>query len=95
MCSQRRFTDQKPFKVTEDDVHAEWSGGKDGKYFRCGLCGYKFKEGDVCRWVYMNSTPESHYGNFFTCEACDGPDIRERRVAWENEACTRFWQLMR
>jgi hypothetical protein len=89
------FTDQQPFKVTKEYCRQNWSGGKDGKYFRCGMCGHRFKPGDQCRWVYMNSTPDSCFGNFLTCEACDGPDIIERRIAWQNEAFTRFWQLMR
>lgn len=89
------FTDQKQFIATEDHVHARWSGGKDGKNFRCGLCGHKFTVGDRVRWVYMNSNPESHFGNFLTCEQCDGPDIVERRIKWEKEAKTRFWQLFK
>lgn len=89
------FTDQKPFIVTEDQVHQNWSGGKDGKHFRCGMCGHKFQAGDTCRWVYMNSTPDSHFGNFLVCAECDGPGIQARRIMWEREAGTRFWQLTR
>jgi hypothetical protein len=88
------FTDQKPFTVTEEQCQHNWSGGRNGTHFRCGLCGYKFRPGDICRWVYMNSTRESHFGNFLTCESCDGPDVRDRRIAWEHEAHTRFWQLL-
>ena len=88
------FTNRKPFTVTDKMCHQSWSGGKNGIYFRCGLCGHKFKAGDICRWVYMNSTPESHFGNFLVCENCDGPDVKDRRIAWEQEARTRFWQLL-
>lgn len=84
-----------PFTATEEDLAAPWSGGKNGEYFRCGLCGYKFQIGDTVRWVYMNSTPGSLFGNFLTCQACDGPDIVERRLAWQEEARNRFWQLFR
>lgn len=84
-----------PFTATEQHVTAPWSGGENGKYFRCGLCGHRFQVGDVVRWVYMNSTSGSLFGNFLTCQACDGPDIVERRLAWQEEAKNRFWQLFR
>jgi hypothetical protein len=89
------FTDQKPFVVAEAMCGQSWAGGKGGKYFRCGMCGHRFEAGDACRWVYMNSTTESRFGNFLVCEACDGPDVVDRRLAWEQEARTRFWQLLR
>jgi hypothetical protein len=89
------FTNQQPFLVTETQCTEPWSGGKAGRFFRCGLCGHTFAPGDLCRWVYMNSTPESRFGNFLTCASCDGPDVRDRRLAWEHEARTRFWQLLK
>jgi hypothetical protein len=89
------ITDQKQRVASREDCRLNWSGGENGKYFRCGMCGHKFREGDIFRWVYMNSTPNSKRGNFLTCSACDGDDIRDRRLKWEREAETRFWQLMR
>ncbi len=43
------FTDQKQFVVTEEDCHRPWSGGKDGKHFKCYICGHKFVAGDKAR----------------------------------------------
>lgn len=66
----KNFTDGKPWIATEADCKARWSGGKDGKYFRCHLCGYKFKVGDRIRWQYTNNIPHAG-GNPLVCEKCD------------------------
>lgn len=87
-----RFTDQKPRFASEQEIHGNWGGGKDGKYFRCYLCGYKFKLGDYWRWVYTNSTPGAG-GNPSVCERCDEGNERviEKWIAMIKEANERFW----
>jgi hypothetical protein len=70
------FTDQQPRIATEKDCTGNWSGGKNGKYFRCGLCGYRFKVGDYWRWIYAGSICHT---NFLVCEPCDGSNVLEKR----------------
>ena len=82
------FTDQKPRIATKEDIHARWSGGKDGKYFRCYLCGCKFVEGDYWRWVYGGSM---HFGNFIVCEKCDGEDVLSKWEKHNKELQQKFW----
>jgi hypothetical protein len=65
------FTDGKPWVVTEKDCRVSWAGGKNGKYFLCGLCGYKFKPGDTVRWQYTNDV-QGASGNPLVCVECDG-----------------------
>lgn len=93
------FTDGKPFTVTENDIHRPWSGGANGKYFRCGLCGYKFKAGDIARWVFTNSIKGAAGGNPFTCQKCDGSDVIDRwtelNEEWKREKNGRFWMFTR
>lgn len=72
------FTDQQPFVVTEADLTRPWNGKRDGSRFRCYLCLRKFVPGDVARWQYANGTKGQSFGNFFTCAACDGPDVLDR-----------------
>ena len=85
------FTDQQPRVATEKDVKAPWAGGKCGKWFRCNLCGHKFKVGDVWRWYFGGGVAP----NFAVCEKCDGEDALERWVALRKEyeaACDgKFW----
>ena len=76
------FTKEKPFVVTEQQVKLKWSGAG----LKCALCGHKFVAGDTARWVYANSTPGAGCGNFFTCPACDGPDVLTRGIASFNQA---------
>ena len=66
------FTDQKPKIVTEEDVKAPWSGGKNGKYFRCKLCGHKFQVGDYYRFIFHN------FGNIIVCQNCDKDDPAQK-----------------
>jgi len=80
----------RPQVATEEDVKACWSGGKDGKYFRCYLCGYKFKVGDYWRWQMAQ-----RFGNFLTCENCDGPDVMLKWYAAQEELNQRFWWALR
>ena len=70
------FTDQKPRIATEQDVTASWGGAKNGKYFRCYLCGHKFVIGDQYRFVFGKDTV-----NCIVCQLCDGTD-EEVRGKW-------------
>lgn len=88
------FIDGKPRVATQEDCKANWSCGKNGKYFRCHLCGHKFEVGDVWRFVYTNSTPGAS-GNPLVCAKCDGPDVVERWAAMCKEAHERFWSFTR
>lgn len=85
------FTDGKPFIVTDADCHKRWGGGRDGKFFRCYLCGHKFVEGDVVRWQYTNDTDAG--GNPMVCEKCDGTreEILAKWEAMHAEANGRMW----
>jgi hypothetical protein len=88
------WTNGKPRIATEKDLNVRWFGGKPGEYFRCALCGYRFKVGDYWRWQYTNSTPGAG-GNPIVCEKCDGPDVIERwRVKCE-EFRESFWYFAR
>lgn len=71
------FTNQKPFVATADDCNAHWACKPLGERFRCGLCGYRFKAGDIVRWQYTNDIPGAG-GNPLVCAKCDGPDVVER-----------------
>jgi len=82
------FTNQKPFVATAADCAAGWSGGKNGKYFRCYLCGHQFIPGDTVRWVFA---AHQHLGNFMVCVKCDGPDVLDRWVLHNQEFRQRFW----
>lgn len=86
------FTDGKPWTVTEEDVGRMWSGGKNGKYFRCGLCGHKFQPGDYARWQYTNDIPGAG-GNPMVCEKCDGTkeEIVAKWAAMHEESNNRMW----
>lgn len=83
------FTDQKFRRATEHDLKANWNGGKNGIYFRCHLCGYKFQLGDYWRWVAGKNTL-----NFLVCEKCDGDDVRKRYEDLYNEyKSDKFWSF--
>lgn len=70
-----RFTDGKLRKATKSEVNAPWCGCKhrDGRSFRCYVCGVPIFENDLWRWVYNQPGK-----NFLTCVRCDGPDVVER-----------------
>lgn len=83
------MTDQKPRVATEEDVRMPWSGGANGKYFRCKLCGHKFVVGDYYRFVFHR------YGNIIVCQGCDKDDpvaewtrIHEE---WDKLKEGKFW----
>lgn len=90
------FTDEKPFRVSQQDIHLPWSGGKGGKYFRCYLCGHKFQAGNIARWQYTNDIPGAG-GNPMVCEKCDG--TKEQIIAkWKQmhtEAKEKMWYFNR
>ena len=85
--SKRNFTDGEPRIATESDCKAPWSGGKNGKYFRCGFCGHRFEVGDYYRWQHTNDIPGAS-GNPLVCKNCD--DVPEKvRKKWK-EKCEEF-----
>ena len=68
------FTDGKPFLVTEKEMGYAWSGARDGRNFRCHLCGEFFVAGDYAIFVYANSSESPvRCGNFLACATADGP----------------------
>ena len=87
------FTDQKPRIATEQDVTAPWAGAKNGKYFRCYLCGHKFKVGDQYRFVFGQTL-----GNFMVCQDCDSEDIMQKwashHAEWEKLRNGKFWYFV-
>ena len=52
-----------PFVVTPVELGRHWSGAKDGRWFRCHLCGQFFKEGETVRAVYSNFGGSPFNGN--------------------------------
>ncbi|MBE3064588.1 MAG: hypothetical protein IMZ69_06180, partial [Spirochaetes bacterium] len=74
------WTNGKPFVVTAEQMKLPWCGNRSGKYFRCGFCGHRFKEGDTVCWVFTNNIPGAG-GNPFSCADC-GTDLRELRNKW-------------
>lgn len=91
------FTDQQSRIATDKDCHTAWGGGKNGSYFRCAFCGYKFKPGDYWRWIYTNDTPGAS-GNPSTCKSCDTGDrasMVEKWKAMHEEAKSRMWWFFR
>ena len=92
MNRTNNFTNGKPWTVTKDDCKLPWGGGKNGKYFRCYLCGYKFVYGDVARWQFTNDVPGAG-DNPFVCQKCDGTkdEIVAKWKKMAEEFGTRFW----
>lgn len=96
------FTDGKRRVATEADLAMSWCGEKNGKRFRCYLCGHRFRAGDGWRWQYagcrnfVNPETGKTFGvsNFFVCDGCDGDDVLDRWVQRNIEFCSpRFWAL--
>ncbi len=81
------FTDQKRRVATAEECALQWNGGAVGRYFRCYLCGHRFKPGDGWRFLF-GVGPAS---NMMTCDECDGPDVMDRWIAANEEVKTRFW----
>lgn len=88
------FTDGKPWVATAEDCARDWNCGKNGKHFRCGLCGHRFVVGDRVRWQYTNDIPGAG-GNPFVCQSCDGPDMIERWKAKCAEWASDAWWWFR
>ena len=86
------WLDGTPQVATEADLRARWSFGKPGEHFRCHLCGYKFRVGDVWRFVYSGGVGLL---NFMVCEKCDGPDVLDRWKAHNEDLKRRFWWALR
>lgn len=85
------ITDQKPHLVTEQDLKAPWNGGKDGKYFRCYLCGHKFSLDEYYRFVFSN------LGNVIVCRACDDDVIQKwtnLHNEWKELSNGKFWHFI-
>lgn len=88
------FTDGKPRAATVEDLTLRWMGS--AKNFRCRLCGYVFRVGDIWRFVFANfDASPSHYGNFLVCQSCDGETVLEKAAQQEQEYQTRFWWFRR
>lgn len=85
------FPDQKPFTVTAAHRALPWNGVRDGRAFRCYLCGHPFRVGDTARWVFAGA---ARCRNFLTCSECDGPDVLERFARLTEELHQRYWWLM-
>jgi len=96
----KQFTNGQPWTASDEDCSLRWSGGKNGKYFRCGFCGHKFKPGDTVRWQYMNDTGQCG-GNIFVCSSCDGSpeELKEKwkdqHVEFEKWRKGRMWYFFR
>lgn len=85
------FTDEKPRVVTKERYPGNWGGYKDGRKFRCSMCGHYFKIGDIFRWVMGT---RKGVLNLMVCEKCDGPDILDRwveRVKEYEDNKDKFW----
>lgn len=87
------ITDQKPRIATEADIRSPWNGGKDGKYFRCYLCGHKFQVGDQYRFILSKA-----YTNFLVCAGCDCEDVERKWIAlhleWYKLKEGKFWHFI-
>jgi hypothetical protein len=69
------WTKNVPQIATKEHCSIPWNGGKNGKYFRCYLCGHKFVPGDNWRFIYGKNVCR----NIFVCRECDGPDEELRQ----------------
>lgn len=86
------FTDQKFRRATEHDLKANWSGGKNGIFFKCHLCGYKFQLNDYWRWVYNNKGG----ANILVCEKCDCVDVIDKyNDLYKEFKSEKFWSFRR
>lgn len=92
-----KFTNGKPRIATKEECAAPWGGGKNGKYFRCSLCGYKFKAGDYWRWQYTGGAGAGC--NLTLCSSCDEGDVIQKAIdlekEWKDVANGKFWRYTR
>jgi hypothetical protein len=88
-----------PQIATKETCALAWSGGKNGKYFRCSYCGHQFVPGDYWRWVYTNDLAGAG-GNPMTCRDCDTGDNSTMRQKWKshceafNDMKKKFWNFL-
>jgi len=87
-------------RVTAKDVKLPWSGGANGKYFRCYFCGGRFTVGSEFRMIWTNPIPDIPGGNPLTCRKCfvDHGGVEGLRSLWKKrheEAEKYFWWLRR
>lgn len=91
------FLDGTPQIANEKTLIARWSGGSNGKYFRCYICGYKFILGDYWRFVFLNDLSYST-GNLIVCKKCDNEDrevlAKQYRQMYE-ESKEKYWSFCR
>jgi hypothetical protein len=99
-CENRSdWTNGTPFTITDEHMTQPWSGYRDGRTFRCHMCGAFFKPGDTARFVWCNGIKEAqaagvHCGNVMVCAACDGPDIYPRLAEHGRFGKERYWALV-
>jgi hypothetical protein len=89
------FVDQKQHTATDTDVHGNWVGGIDGKYFRCYLCGHKFKVGDKYRWIMSN---RQGMGNILVCDSCDtgwNTGIIDKWEQMHKDMVNKYWSFLK
>lgn len=93
-AERKGFTNGEPWTATERDCNAPWSGGRNGSRFRCTLCGYRFKPGDMVRWQYTNDV-QGAGGNPLVCTDCDGSkeEIVKEMKARYAEVDGRMWSF--
>jgi hypothetical protein len=88
------FLNQKPIIATDEDLKKPWGGGKNGKYFRCYMCGHKFEVGDQYRFVYGENV---NLGNLLVCKHCDGDDVLQRWADMHDELKKikeKYWRFL-
>lgn len=95
---RKDWMDGSPYLVTEADMSKPWSGFRDGRCFRCHMCGVFFKPGDTIRLIWCNGVKEArdagvNCGNVHVCAACDGVDIYTRLAEHERIGNERYWHL--
>lgn len=83
-----RFTNQKPFLVTEKELQA-WAKIKN---WHCSLCGEDFKLGHTARWVFGG--PQK-FRNFFVCSNCDCENVIDKAIESYNLAVkmAKQWEI--
>ena len=74
------FTDQLPHKASE------WAN----KNLRCYLCGYRFKDDDLFRWIFMG---DLKLVNIIVCKDCDDTkeNLAEKWRQMQFEAENKYW----
>lgn len=86
------FTDGKPRVATADEVALPWCGHKDGRCFRCNLCGEFIRIGETWRFVFTGNGVRMT--NFLAHVACCGDDPITKARALAEEGYQRFWWML-